>query len=157
MQFQVPQNIAMEDRIVGNLTAIQFAILVLGGLLSFFIFTEAALPGSLRPLLAGGTAFLTVILGVGHFNDQLMYRFIKYIILFIITPKVRVWHKTGTEPLLIKPKEEKVGPSVSAPTKKVTREDIARLAAVLDTRGAVGSVPSVRANPQAPSNPSPKP
>lgn len=156
MQFQVPQNIAMEDRIVGPLTVIQFVIVVVGGGIAFFIFNQTSLPPVLTRSVAGTIALLTAIIAIGKFNDQPMYRFFKYIIAFVVTPKTRVWHKNGGEVNLIKPSEAKdEGSHLHAP-KRVSREDIARLANVLDSRGKEGSLPRI-ASPSSPQKTSKNP
>ncbi|CAN5194602.1 hypothetical protein BH11PAT4_BH11PAT4_5980 [soil metagenome] len=143
MQFQVPQNITMEDRIVGPLTIIQFVIVVVGGGLAFFLFNLTALPNSVSRGGAGVIALITAIIAIGKFNDQPMYRFFKYILAYIVTPKTRVWHKNGGEVLLISKSEHKDDASQLHAPKRVSQADIARLATVLDSRGAQGSIPSV--------------
>jgi len=143
MQFQVPQNIAMEDRIVGSLTPIQFGIVVLGGGFAFFVFTSTSLPSPINQ--AGGLllAFFTLIMALGKYNDQPMYRFIRYIISFIFTPKIRIWHKSGFEAPLIRPNPNIVHKEQTHTVKNISREDIARLAVVLDSRGADGRKPKI--------------
>lgn len=142
MQFRVPQNITMEDRIAGPLTAIQFGIVVIGGLASFLIFTSTSLPSPLNQALGAGFALFTLLLAVGKFNDQPMYRFIRYIILFIISPKTRVWRKTGTaEPTLVSPSKHEETQAARTPARKLTKSDIAGLAAVVDSRGQYGVLP----------------
>lgn len=141
MQFRVPQNIAMEDRIAGPLTAIQFGILVVGGLLSFLVFTSTSIPAPINKLIGGLFGLLTVTLAVGKFNDQPMYRFFRFVIAFIISPKTRVWKKAGAEHQLIKQSVHRDTGPVHGQARKVSRDQIASLAAVLDSRGQYGMVP----------------
>lgn len=144
MQFRVPQNITMEDRIIGTLTAIQFGILVIGGGFSFFIFTSTSIPSPFNVILGGLLAVITVVLAIGKFNDQPMYRFFRYMIAYIFTPKTRVWHKGGVEPILVKPSGRVVdthhGQSAN---KHVSKHDFEQLAALVDSRGEIGSLPPV--------------
>jgi hypothetical protein len=142
MQFQVPQNITMEDRIVGPLTIIQFVIVVVGGGMAFFLFNLTSLPNIVSRGGAGVIALITAIIAIGKFNDQPMYRFFKYIIAYVVTPKTRVWHKNGGEVQLISRSEHKDDGSKLHAPKRVSQADIARLATVLDSRGAQGSIPS---------------
>ena len=142
MQFQVPQNITMEDRIVGPLTLIQFSIVVVGGGIAFMMFTQTSWPSWLSYGLTVFFALLTILLALGKFNDQPMYRFFRYIIAFIITPKVRVWHKGGPEVALVRPTPVKNTEDANRQIKHVTRRDIAGLAKVLDSRGQSGSLPT---------------
>ncbi|MBU6389344.1 PrgI family protein [Patescibacteria group bacterium] len=141
MQFQVPQNITLEDRIVGPFTAIQFGILMLGGGTAYVLFIT--LPPPVNEFVGGGIALFTFILAVGKFNDQPLYRFIKYIVFFIIKPKTRVWHKEGKEAGLISPVADPGEAAHNRSTKKISREDITRLAHLLDTRGGGGAIPKV--------------
>lgn len=140
MQFQVPQNVMMEDRILGPLTAIQFGIMVIGLMSAFLIFTSTGIPAPANQVVGIFIAILTVVMAVGKFNDQPMHRFIKYIILFIITPKVRVWHKEGIDPKLVKPNSLINSDGEIQKIKKVTKNDIARLSVILDSRGKNGVI-----------------
>jgi hypothetical protein len=141
MQFQVPQNIAIEDKIVGPLTAIQFGIAVIGGMTSFFIFTSTIIPSLIAQMLGGILALLTLVLAVGRFNDQPMYRFARHIIYFLVRPKVRIWHKGGTESILIRASAPKDTGIHLHTGRSVSRTQIASLAVLLDSRGSAGSVP----------------
>jgi len=147
MQFQVPQNIAMEDRIVGPLTLIQFIIVLVGGGISFLFINLTSAP----PLLSRGFAILfaviTLIVAMGKFNDQPMYRFFRFILAFILTPKTRVWHKGGSEIQLIKPSQHAISNQSLHVAKKVSKNDLARLAVVLDSRGRSGVLPQINTNP----------
>ena len=140
MQFQVPQNIAMEDRIVGPLTMIQFVIVVVGGGTAFF-FINLGGPIWFSKGIGGILAFLTVILAVGKFNDQPMYRFFKFIIAYVITPKTRIWHKSGSDINLISHSQHVADNHTQHSLKHVSKADVARLALVLDSRGKSGIVP----------------
>jgi hypothetical protein len=144
MQFRVPQNITMEDRIVGPLSPIQFGIMVIGGGISFFVLQWQLLPSPVGPVLAGLLALFTIILAVGKFNDQPMYRFIKFIILFIAKPRIRVWHKETTPITLVKPNSSIPEEQRKHLPKNVSHKDIARLAQVLDSRGTTGVVPKIK-------------
>jgi hypothetical protein len=140
MQFQVPQNIAMEDRIVGPLTMIQFVIVVVGGGIAFFFINLTGAPAWFSKGIGGFLAFATVVFAIGKFNDQPLYRFFKFIIAYVITPKTRVWHKGGGEVNLIRPSQHRVN-AVQRTYKHVSKADVARLAVVLDSRGREGVLP----------------
>jgi PrgI family protein len=144
MQFRVPQNITMEDRIIGSLTAIQFAILVIGGGISFLLLTSTTIPKPINYLTGGIMGLFTVFLAVGKFNGQPMHRFLKYIISFIITPKTRFWHKAGmADATLIRQAEHAQTDNQKRTTKTVRKTDIEQLAAVIDSRGKIGMVPQI--------------
>ena len=137
----------MEDRIVGPLTAIQFGIVIIGGGVSFLIFTSG-LPSPINSVFGLMFAFITLILAVGKFNDQPMYRFFRFFISFIFTPKVRIWHKNGTDTALIRPSPPKADNKRMHLAKKVSKQDIARLAVVLDSRGTAGIAPQISSTPK---------
>lgn len=147
MQFKVPQNIMMEDRIAGPLTMVQFLICVAGGGIAFFILNLKSIAPA-NVVGAGLMALLTIIIAVGRFNDQPMYRFFKYIILFITTPRTRVWHKGGhAEVQLVKPKEVKTSDEKGHAVKNISKQDIARLAVVIDSRGKMSTPPKQQGTP----------
>jgi hypothetical protein len=143
MQFQVPQNITMEDRIVGSLTAIQFGILLIGGGIAFYFFQSTNVPHPLNYVIAAGLAIVTLVMALGKFNDQPMYRFAKFIVAFVMRPKIRVWHKKGREIQLVRPNPQGNKNERHLDLKNVSPEDIARLAVVLDSRGKTGTPPKV--------------
>jgi hypothetical protein len=147
MQFQVPQNIAMEDRIVGPLTLIQFVIVVVGGGIAFFCLNLTGLPGWMSRGLGGFFALITVLVAMGKFNDQPLYRFFRFILAFLFTPKTRVWHKGGSEVNLIRPSQHTLANQTKHVTKRFSKSDLARLAVVLDSRGREGVIPP-QAQPQ---------
>lgn len=138
MQFRVPQNIAMEDRIIGNLNPIQFTILSVGGGVSLLIFQSAVIPKPFSTMLGALFGIMTVLLSLGKFNDQPMYRFIRYIIQFIMTPKIRIWRKKGMQPVLIKPAPPEKKKEERKMHKNVSKADITNLALILDSRGKEG-------------------
>lgn len=143
MQFRVPQNITMEDRIVGPLSPIQFGIVVIGGGFSFFVLQSTWLPAYTNTILAGFLALFTVVLSVGKFNGQPMYHFIKFLVMFVVRPRVRIWHKEGGEVTLIKASPPKTSEHRVQRNKLISHQDIARLAMVLDSRGSSGVVPQI--------------
>lgn len=89
MQFQVPQFIETEDKIVGPLTLKQFIFLAISGGLSFLFFTVSEawfwVPATLILMTAGlSFAFLKV-------NGQPSYKVISNAITFWFAPRTYVW------------------------------------------------------------------
>lgn len=142
MQFKVPQNVLIEDKIYYSLNAIQFTILVIGGLVSFFIFTAPELPPIIARTIGGLMGLLTLILAVSSFNGQPTYRFFRHVIAFVMNPRQRVWKKGGPEPELIS-QHTVVSEQRPTTTRTVSRSEIAALAAVLDSHGTQGAVPQL--------------
>ncbi|MEI6478484.1 MAG: PrgI family protein [bacterium] len=144
MQFRVPQNIAMEDRIVGPLSPIQFGIVVIGGGISFFVYSSHSIPSPLNVFFGIMLGLFTIVMAVGKFNGFPMYHFIRFLIAFLIKPKVRIWHKEGAEVKLIKADTIKPEENHHHATKNISKADIARLAEVLDSHGKRGLVPQIK-------------
>ena len=143
MQFKVPQNIMMEDKIIGPLTAIQFAIVIVGGGVAFSIFNTQSIPAPFNQVIAITLALITLIVAVGKFNDQPIYRFLRFFLVYLITPKTRVWHKGGQGVKLIKPTSIKSDASPERPAKIVNRKDLSKLAELIDSKGTSGFAPRI--------------
>lgn len=97
MQYKVPQNIDLADKIVGPLTLIQFLYLMVGGIIDYALFSivapvnqlvffVAAIPVT---LIALAFTFLKV-------QDQPFSHFFVSFLQFLIRPKRRVWSKDGS-------------------------------------------------------------
>lgn len=152
MQYKVPQNIFMEDHIIGPLTMWQFLYLLFGGLIvyiayQFFyqsapgLFFLIAIPVS---LLALGAAFVKI-------HDRPLPTFIKNAIAFAFTPRERVWHKEesleGTSVVT-----GATVPKVQAPpqSKQLPGSGLAKLSEILDTYGKPTSALPVKGTTSSP-------
>ncbi len=132
MQFKVPQNIDLEDKIVGPLTLIQFLYLLGGGILDYillitlganFIFWILSIPITIFAL---SMSFLKI-------QDQPLAHFIVAGIYYLTHPRIRVWQRTD-QPEIIKaaPKKKKV--EVMPEKRRIERSQLEQLAYVLDTQ-----------------------
>lgn len=134
MQFQVPQNIDMEDKIIGPLTLIQFLYLLGGGVacyllfLSFktsFIFWVLALPIA---LLALALAFLKI-------QDQPLAYFIKAGLIYLSRPKKRIWQRQGIQPKVIQTSYKNIAKQpLIIPKRRIEKSQLEQLAQILDTQ-----------------------
>lgn len=133
MRYKVPQNIDMEDRIVGPLTMMQFVTVMVGGMIvyvSYLLFTPttfwfAAIPVGMVTL---AFAFLKV-------NDQSFPKFTAAALLFLVRPKNRIWQKTDnadTLTIVHKPITQAARIGAESMTQKSQLES---LSTVLDTGG----------------------
>lgn len=133
MQYKVPQNIDLQDKIVGPFTLIQFVYLLIGGSLIYIIITALGV-NIFSVLVASPIGFLTIALTFVKVQDQPFLKFILDIVQYLTRPKRRVWKKTGLQPELIitqtKKKETKI-----IDRKKVTKSELEKLAGELDTKG----------------------
>lgn len=135
MQFKVPQNIDMEDKIIGPLTLTQFFYLLFGGLVIYILFTK----------LAAWSAFLFWILAlpIGVFcfamaflkvQDQPFPHFLVAGLKFLTQPKKRIWqhYEPATAPRPT-PKAKSAAPT--QPKKNLDTVRVRELAGILDKPG----------------------
>lgn len=130
-QYQVPQFIAVEDRIIGPLTLKQFlyllgaaAVLVIGW--SFFhvaIFAVTALP------LAGFLATLAFVKVGGRPLPAVFFAAIVY----YVKPRLYLWRKTREQPRA-KPEPAKPAPSLLADVQPLSASKLEDLAWSLDIK-----------------------
>lgn len=133
MQYKVPQNIDIEDKVIGPLTLKQFIYLMTGGGILFVI--RFSLPEALSFL------FMPIAVLVGSFflalaflrpGDRPFEIYLFSIATALIKPRKRVWKKEEFK--FQKPKE--VSPKKEETTSKVvTSEDLERLAFIVDSGG----------------------
>lgn len=138
MQFKVPQNIDLEDKIIGPLTLIQFVYLMIGGAI-FYIMLKTG-NTTLLVFIGIPVALFALFLAFIKINDQPFSKFVITLMSYIARPKQRVWHKEleleGTPEIKVMPKvnTEKQKPIVKA----VEKSDLEKLSQILDTKGWSG-------------------
>ncbi|MEK7099505.1 MAG: PrgI family protein [Patescibacteria group bacterium] len=95
-QFQVPQFITIEDKVIGPFTIKQFLYIAMGAglilaaytfLQTFLFFLTAVLAGT----LAGSLAFLKV-------NEQPFPLLLKNAILYLVRPRLYIWRREEPKP-----------------------------------------------------------
>ena len=134
MQFQVPQNIEMEDKIVGPLTLIQFLYLIFGGIVVYLLFlgTKGSwifwLFGTPIALIALALTFLKI-------QDQSLSYFIKAGLIYLSRPKVRIWQRHGLVLPVVQNIPKKTKTAAPLPKKKIEKSELEKLAYALDTQG----------------------
>lgn len=99
MQYKIPQDVQRPDTIIGSITMIQLAILLIGGGLaysSYLILAKsnewfiAAIPAAIIGLMTLAVAFLKIA-------DMTFTKFMLYFVEFNIKPKARYWKKNDGE------------------------------------------------------------
>ncbi len=94
MQFKVPQNIDMEDKIIGPLTLTQFFYLLFGGLILYILFTNlAATSALLFWILALPIGLFSFAMAFVKVQDRPFPTFIMAGIKFMTQPRARVWQR----------------------------------------------------------------
>jgi hypothetical protein len=136
MQYKVPQNVDIEDKVIAGLTLRQFMFLMVSG--GLCLLENFALIGSLRFLfmpLAVLTGALGVSLAFVKINDRPFEHFLVSAGKTILTPSKRVWDKEVAlekDPYPVPVKED------TLPKKKSVGElksNLERLAMVVDSGG----------------------
>jgi len=135
MQFKVPQNIDMEDKIIGPLTMKQFVYLIVGGMITYatiktynvWLIVVVGLPIGLFALCL---AFIKI-------QDQSFSKFLFSLALFQTRSKKRLWSKTWEIENAPKQVVQKliVKEEIKELPKHVERSELEKLSYVLDTRG----------------------
>ncbi len=130
MRYKVPQNIDMQDRIIGPLTMIQFVYAIIGSGLAYSIIVT--LPKPFSYVLAAPVAVFTLALSFIKINERPFLDFFLAMIGFMTAPKQRVWHHNPGDSMnvaIYKPhKAEK-----TIQSKNISHEKIEQLAHKLDT------------------------
>lgn len=135
MQFKVPQNIDMQDKIIGPFTMMQFLYLMIGGVIDY-ILLQTVFPTKpiLFFLIAGPIGLLALLMAIGKWNDQPFPKFIQAFLLFLSHPKARMWHKVPYKnPIREAPVKKSDGKLVVK--RGIQKSQIEKMASVLDTAG----------------------
>lgn len=132
MQFQVPQNIDIEDKIVGPLTLLQFLYLLIGGVIDYLLFLM--LEGSFVFWLLGlPIAIFALALAFLKIQDQPLSYFVKAGLIYLSRPKIRLWQRQGLAPKIILAPVKKAAKAAIIPKRKIEKSELEKLAYMLDT------------------------
>ena len=129
----MPQNIDMQDRVVGPLTMVQFLYAVFGA--GFAYITINILPKPFSYAIAIIIATLTFCIIFVKINEKPFLAFIGNFFLFTFRPRVRLWSKS-TRPMNVEIYEAQNSMN-NAPknVKNVSRKDLQKLAQTIDNHG----------------------
>jgi hypothetical protein len=132
----------MADRIVGPLTLVQFLYILVGGVVIYFLFsTIGAVNGGLFLLIALPIAIFVLALAFLKIQDQPFPKFVQAFIIFLLRPKVRLWHKEGLETSLKIVPDKKDADDTTVTAKKIQKSQLEQLIQVMDTGGHVVARP----------------
>lgn len=134
MQFKVPQNIDMQDKIIGPLTLSQFFYLLFGGLIVYILFDKLVPNGY-------GFVFFVLAIPIGFFSfamaffkvqDRPFPSFFMAFVKYLQLPRARVWQHYQAP--VAKPKSVKADPSKEkSPRKSFDTVQVNELSQLLDT------------------------
>ncbi|HCW31934.1 MAG: hypothetical protein UT36_C0003G0104 [Candidatus Peregrinibacteria bacterium GW2011_GWF2_39_17] len=99
MQFKIPQNVQMEDKIVGPLTLKQLIIVAVGGGIDYFIYVSLARVYVLTVWIVPVAVIGLITLAIAFIKIQGI-SFIRYLLLsfeFYLKPRKRVWTAGGAD------------------------------------------------------------
>jgi len=133
LEVKVPQNIDMQDKVIGPLTLVQFFYLLFGGLFIYLLNNWTLGIGVLRPLfwlIAVPVGLLSFALAFIKVQDRPFIYFIGSLARYLQRPRTRVWqkgHYQRTTHIVFKEEEK-----VVAPHKDFDRARVRDIVGVLD-------------------------
>lgn len=133
MQFKVPQNIDLEDRLVGPLTLIQFLYLLFGGIFIYLLITALGF-SILFWILAIPIGILALGLAFVKIQDQPLSHFVKAGLIYLGRPKQRVWQRQGEFRPALKEGPKKKKELIEVPKRDLNKSELENLANILDTQ-----------------------
>lgn len=133
MQYRVPQNIDLEDKIVGPFTAKQFIYLMVGFSLAYILVISLG-TGIFALFLIVPVVIITIALTFVKVQDRPFEVFLRSIIRYIGRPKRRVWGRID-QPIELVIKKTKKKEFKAVKREKVAKSTLEQLSASLDTKG----------------------
>lgn len=133
MQYKVPQNIDMADKIFGPLTLLQFGELLIGGSIIYILFNSLSFAGFL--IFSVPIAIITLAVVFLKIQDQPFHKFIFSLFTYLVSPKREVWHKVNAvtpAPIPQAPQKSTHNPIVHQ--KLISKEEMTKLAGKLDVK-----------------------
>lgn len=133
MQFKVPQNIDLEDKIVGPLTLIQFLYVLGGGVIVYLLYLSMGMK-LLFWALSLPVAIIALALAFLKIQDQPLSHFIKAGLVYLSKPKKRIWQRQGlVKPIVFAAPKKKTAPP-PLPKRRIEKSELEKLAQMLDTQ-----------------------
>lgn len=136
MEYKVPQDIDIEDKVIGPMSLRQFIIILIGvGLITFFYFTFQGFLRIFFYLFGMLTAGVVFVLAFAKYGDQSSEIFALSAIKTLTSPRKRIWKKEDVVAKevapVVAPKEEPK-PREKKNLEEI-RDDLSRLAEVVDS------------------------
>lgn len=134
MQYSLPQFVEIEDKIIGPLTLKQFLILLFGGLF-IFLYWSIFNMGIAFFVFALPTGAFFAALAFGKYNGRPILSNVYSFLHFFLTPRTRVFERTGEKPLImVKKAPPKAAPEPLSP--QIVTSRLRKLAYLLDQKTA---------------------
>lgn len=134
MQFQVPQNIDLEDKIVGPLTMTQFVYVLAGGLIDYLLFQSFAKQSfALFLFLAIPITLVALAFAFLKIQEQPLTHFFVAWMTYLGKPKKRIWKRDQSfQPILTAPPKKDKPEAVVIPKHHLEKSELEQLAYSLD-------------------------
>lgn len=135
MQFPVPKNIDLEDKIIGPMTLRQFLYVLVGGTIAYALIKKIGGPGgnnSLALTLAIPVALFSLALAFVKVQERPFADFLSSFFTFLSRPRQRIWQKRKAEQDLIV-EDQKHDDTNKVVKKSVSVEKISDLTKILDS------------------------
>jgi len=132
VQYKVPQNLDLQDKVIGPLTMIQFLYVMGGGVIIYLVFNVAG-PGFLFYLTAIPVGALSLGLAFLKIQDQPLMHFITAGFIYYLRPKQRIWQRFGTNIITVRELPQSKKKEELPPKKSVSKSELEKLAYMLDT------------------------
>lgn len=136
-EFKVPQDVDVEDKLIGPLSFRQFFIVLAGVMAGYLIFetTASSLPILLSLVLTFLPPLITFAFAIIKIDGQPMSKVLVAALLYITKPSKRVFYKQPEVDDLQITDSQKDKNKQAQPKKQVSRSRMEELAQVLDTEG----------------------
>jgi hypothetical protein len=134
MQFQVPQNIDLEDKIVGPLTMTQFVYVLGGGLIDYILFQSVAAQSmGLFLFFAIPVTLIALSFAFLKIQEQPLTHFFTAWLVYLGKPKKRIWKRDQSfQPILTAPPKKDKSDVVIIPKHHLEKSELEQLAYSLD-------------------------
>ncbi|MFA7308986.1 MAG: PrgI family protein [Patescibacteria group bacterium] len=139
-QYKIPQNIDIEDKILGPFTLRQFLYMIGGGSLLYILFLSFGQSNfTLFVLIALPVALLVFALVFIRVNEQPFLGFLQSFIIYSLDPKIKIWKKsTHIKSIMAQSAQEATHGSraiVRRSKKGALKSRLAQLTTIIDTQG----------------------
>ncbi len=142
LQYKIPQNIGIEDKIVGPLSLKQLIIIAVGGGISYVLFAISSKLyelGILEYIVIALPGVIALVVALVKINNLTFTQYLLLALEFAIKPKRRLWNHRGIS-MLVEPDLNGMqkNEAVKKETKKKKNVNLNDLSRILDSGGFEG-------------------
>jgi hypothetical protein len=141
-QYKIPQNIDVEDKILGPFTLKQFLYMMVGGVTIYVLFNIFAKTDFILFLVISiPIAIITLLLVFVKVNERPFLDFFFYYIAYLQDPKEKKWNKStrikefNVTAKISDDERQKQGEMANLARKGIARSQLSQMAIILDSKG----------------------